>query len=364
MSRSVLYAIVFAVVVELVFLLFPPAAQAHIGAGIVVDRAGRVYFLDTLRSRLWMVEADGRLKSLAENKHGDSLVIGPDGNIYCEDVVSGGIWKITPEGVATEVVPKSKRSTIVGWTYFLTVGADGSFYFVSGHPDQVRLFKIDLSGEGNIFAGSTRGTADGPAREAQFREVRAAAWGADGALYLIDGDSIRKLAADGMVTTLAGGPDEGFSDGTGAAARFHHPSGLSLDTQGNIFVADFYNRRIRKISPAGEVSTLPDVWHAWTPAGVAVTEGELYVLERFGLYDDPSIFFTWFGDFAGNPRVRRISADGSSVLVAKVRGLSREGITTGLLTLAAASILTAVISFVRWLRRRRACRLALKHAAA
>lgn len=364
MSRSVLYAIVVALIIQLVFFLFPPAAQAHIGAGIVVDRAGRVYFLDTMRNVVWTVDAEGRLKLLAEHKHSDSLVLGADGNIYCEDVITGGVWKISPQGVATEVLSKAKRSAIVGWTYFLTVGADGSFYFVSGYPDQVKLHKMSPSGEGTILAGSTRGTADGPAREAQFREVRAAAWGADGALYLIDGDSIRKLAPDGKVTTLAGGPDEGYADGTGAAARFHHPSGLALDAQGNIFVADFGNRRIRKISPAGEVSTVGDAGQAWTPAGVAVAGGDLYVLERFGAYNGPSMLLTWFGDFSGNPRVRKISSDGNTAMLAKVRGLSGLGITTGLLALGAASFLGAVIWFIRWLRRRRMRRLALHHAAA
>ncbi len=359
MSRSVLYAIIIALAISLVFLLFPPAAQAHIGAGIVVDRAGRVYFLDTSRGRVWMVDGAGKLNVLAENKHGDSLVIGPDGNIYCEDVISGGVWKVSSEGSAVEVLPKANRSAIVGWTYFLTVGADGSFYFVSGYPDQVKLLKMDAAGNGHVFAGSTRGMADGPAREAQFREVRAAAWGADGALYLIDGDSIRKLAPDGMVSTLAGGQEEGFADGRGPAVRFHHPSGLSLDAQGNVFVADFYNRRIRKISPSGEVTTLPHAAWAWTPAGIATAGGDLFLLERFGMYNDPSIFFTWFGDFAGNPRVRRISADGTITSIASVRGLSGIGKTTGLLTLGMLAILSAIIWFVRWLLRRRASRRAI-----
>ena len=365
MSRAWLYAIVIALTFQLVFLLFPPAAQAHIGAGIVVDREGRVYFLDTSRARIWMVDAAGRLKILAEHKHSDTLVLDVDGNLYCEDVVSGGVWKISPQGAATEVLSKAKRSAIVGWTYLLTVGADGSFYFVSGYPDQVKLHKMSPSGEGTIFAGSTRGMADGPAREAQFREVRAAAWGADGALYLIDGDSIRKLSSNGIVTTLAGGPDEGFADGMGATARFQHPSGLALDAQGNIFVADHGNRRIRKISPTGEVSTVGDAGQAWTPAGVAVAGGNLYVLERFGVYNGPATFFSWIGDFAGNPRVRRIASDGSAVKLAAVRGLTPFGWFILGLKLAVLLALAALTWTAMWiLRRRRTRRLALRHAAA
>jgi sugar lactone lactonase YvrE len=354
-----LYALVIALVFQLVFFLFPPAAQAHIGAGIVVDRDGRVYFLDTSRGRVWMVDAAGRLKSVAENKHGDALALDANGNLYCEDVISGGVWKISPQGVATEVLSKAKRSAIVGWTYLLTVGADGSFYFVTGYPDQVRLMKMSASGEGVVFAGSTRGTADGSAREAQFREVRAAAWGSDGTLYLIDGDSIRKLAADGRVTTLAGGPEEGFADGTGAAARFHHPSGLSLDTQGNIFVADSENSRIRKITPQGDVSSVMDSGLLWSPAGVAVVGNDLYVLERFGIYNSPSMFFTWIFDLAGNPRVRRITSDGSAVKLAAIHGLSPfgwfiVGLKLGVLLALAALIWIARRLVRRWRVRRSA----------
>ena len=139
MSRTWLYAIVIALMFQLIFFLFPPAAQAHIGAGIVVDRDARVYFLDTSRGRIWMVDTDGRLQSLAEHKHSDTLVLGVDGNLYCEDVMSGGVWKISPQGVATEVLSKAKRSAIVGSTYLLTVGADGAFYLVSGYTDKVKL---------------------------------------------------------------------------------------------------------------------------------------------------------------------------------------------------------------------------------
>jgi len=95
-----------------------------------------------------------------------------------------------------------------------------------------------------------------------------------------------------------------------------------------------------------------------------VAGSDLYVLERFGAYNGPSIFLTWYADFAGNPRVRKISADGSAIFLAKVRGLSGQGITTGVLTLGAVSILGAVIWFVRWFRRRRMSHFALHLAAA
>ena len=109
-----------------------------------------------------------------------------------------------------------------------------------------------LAGDGRI------GARDGAAAQAQFADPYGLAWDPHGMLYVSDGgdnDRIRVLRADGSVATLAGGV-EGFQDGQGAAARFNTPSGLALDTVGNLYVADTGNHAIRKVTPAGVVTTL------------------------------------------------------------------------------------------------------------
>ncbi len=352
MSRSFLRAVFVGALIDLVLLMFSPAAEAHIGAGMVVDREGRIFFLDTLRNRVWKIDVDGRLTLLAEHRHGDALALGADGNIYCEDVITGGVWKITPDGAASEVLSKEKRHAIVGWTYFLNVAPDGSFILVTGYPDQVKLLKMLPSGESSVLAGSFRGTADGLLLSVQFREIRAAAWGTEGSLFLIDANSIRRLAPDSTVTTIAGSAEAGFADGTGPAARFRHPTGLHVAADGTLFVADFGNRRIRKVTPAGEVSTVTQPFSFWTPAGVALAGKNLYVLERFGMYNDYSTFFTWIGDLSGNPRVRRISSDGRTAQIVRVWTLSGIGWTATILPLIELTVLAALIWFARWLLRR------------
>lgn len=109
----------------------------------------------------------------------------------------------------------------------------------------------------STVAGSgSSGSADGSGTSAQFSS---ALWGSavdsSGTLYVSDGTSrIRKILPNGDVSTLAGNGVSGSADGVGSAAQFYGARGISVDSAGNIYVADSGNHCIRKISPAGSVS--------------------------------------------------------------------------------------------------------------
>src|SRR6185369_2209512 len=95
-------------------------------------------------------------------------------------------------------------------------------------------------------------------KQAGFSDPFGVAIAEDGTIYVADaGESnrIRKISPDGNVTTLAGG-NEGFADGIGTSASFNTPSALALGPDGNLYVADTGNNRIRKITPAGQVTTV------------------------------------------------------------------------------------------------------------
>jgi sugar lactone lactonase YvrE len=168
-----------------------------------------------------------------------------------------------------------------------------------------------------IRAGGDWGSADGKGLQASFGDLHGSAfcWGPDGALYLTDhGQRIRKLAADGTVTTVAGGAERKYVDGPAIEARFAYARGIAFDGQGNLYVADSGARRIRKVAPDGTVTTIAGTGKPGfvdgaaleatfdDPVGIAVgSKGTIYVLDHDG----------------DKPRVRKITADGKVETIAK-----------------------------------------------
>lgn len=179
--------------------------------------------------------------------------------------------------------------------------------FVADGGDSNRIRRIDRDGTVSTFAGGREGFADGAATAAAFHTPSALALDRFGNLYVADtgNHAIRKIAPDGSVTTLAGDGQPGDADGKGAAARFHAPVGLAVDKHGNVFVADTYNDRIRRITSEGVVTTIaggarpgnaegPAIGAAFdTPSAIAVgKDGSLFVADT------------------GNNAIRRIGPDG------------------------------------------------------
>jgi sugar lactone lactonase YvrE len=179
-----------------------------------------------------------------------------------------------------------------------------------------RIRRINERGEVKTIAGSTEGFADGFALEAQFNTPSGIAIDKDGNIIIADtsNNRIRKLSADGrLVTAVAGSGVAGFRDGPAGDAQFDGPLGVAVDKQGNIFVADAYNDRIRKITTDGNVITvagagLPGAGDGQglfasfdTPCGIAIDK-------------DDNIFVA----DAGNDAVRKITPQGEVTRVAEV----------------------------------------------
>ena len=139
----------------------------------------------------------------------------------------------------------------------IAVGEDGTIYVAdAGDSNQIR--KITPDGSVTTLAGGREGSADGAGAQASFHTPSGLAIDADGNLYVADtgNNRIRKVTPEGVVSTIAGDGTAGYADGPSAQARFNGPIGVAVDKDGNVYVADSYNDRIRKISKDGQVTTL------------------------------------------------------------------------------------------------------------
>ncbi len=141
--------------------------------------------------------------------------------------------------------------------YGVAIGPDGTVV-VADAGDNDRLRAIHPDGSVSTIAGGREGFRDGPAMTAEFNTPSGIAVDARGNVFIADtgNHAIRKLGADGQVTTLAGTGHPGWRDGPGAQAQFDGPLAVAVDAAGRVLVADSYNHRIRAIAPDGTVTTL------------------------------------------------------------------------------------------------------------
>jgi sugar lactone lactonase YvrE len=161
-----------------------------------------------------------------------------------------------------------------------------------GESNRIRV--ITPAGNVETIAGGSEGFEDGKLTSASFNTPSGLAIDKRGNVIIADtsNNRIRRLDPDGMVTTVAGSGEPGFRDGIGEEARFDGPVGVAVDDDGNIFVADTYNDRIRRIAANGTVSTVAgtgepgyvngraDSAQFDTPCGVAVDrQGNLFIAD-------------------------------------------------------------------------------------
>jgi sugar lactone lactonase YvrE len=141
----------------------------------------------------------------------------------------------------------------------VTKNTDGNLYATDFANNTVR--RITPAGVVSTFAGTAQqcGSADGTGTAASFCGPSGITADTAGNLYVVDSsnDTIRRITPAGVVRTLAGTAQQcGSADGTGSAASFCNPIGITADTAGNLYVTDSRNNTVRKITPAGVVSTL------------------------------------------------------------------------------------------------------------
>ncbi len=191
-------------------------------------------------------------------------------------------------------------------TYAIDQDASGSFTFTAAQ--QVKRLSADLSTVTTLAGGPSNGAADGVGTAARFDNPKGITQDAAGIVYVADTNNhtIRRIALDGTVTTLAGlAGNAGAVDGTGSAARFSQPWGVAIGPDGDLYVAEYANSLIRRVTPAGVVTT-----YAGSTAGFA--EGAA-TSAQFNRPDGVAVAAN--GDVlvadSSNQRIRRILRSGN-----------------------------------------------------
>lgn len=255
------------------------AARFSYMMGVAVDARGNVYVADSHNNLIRKIRADGVVTTLAGTGEVGSVdgkgvtasffnpggvAVDQHGNVYVADTHNSLIRKISPGGQVTTVAGlrpdgvKSRQYDSVRLDNPAGIAVDsvGNVYVADWGYDLIR--KISPEGKMTILAGSGKpGSSDGAGAAASFYLPGGIAVDRNGNLYVSDtyNNRIRKISPAGVVSTLAGKAVKGSADGKGTAASFSHPAGIAVDKNGDIYVADVGNNRIRKISPGGDVTT-------------------------------------------------------------------------------------------------------------
>jgi sugar lactone lactonase YvrE len=284
------------------------AARFRGPSGLAVDAAGTVYVADESDNTIRQISPAGEVTTLAglglDNSLGStdgtgraarfnvlaSAAMGPQGELYAADPLNATIRKITPAGVVSTLAGSAGHSGRVDGTgsaarFYIPSGVAvdnaGTVYVTDSGNNTIR--KVTPAGIVSTLAGTAAvyGSADGTGADAQFFYPYAIAADAAGTLYVteIGNYAIRKITPAGVVTTLAGAAGQpGSADGTGRDARFRSPESITVDATGNVYVSDMGNNAIRKITPAGVVTTLPAT--AFAPGTITVDgAGNLFVAD-------------------------------------------------------------------------------------
>ncbi|HEY6247711.1 MAG TPA: NHL repeat-containing protein [Pyrinomonadaceae bacterium] len=223
------------------------------------------------------------------------VVVGSDGTLYVSDAGdSNRIRKLTREGALLTVAGEKEGFADGIHASFntpsgLALDDQGNLYVADTGNNRIR--KVTTEGVVSTLAGNgSAGYADGPASSAEFNGPIGLAVDSQNSIYVADtyNDRIRKITADGFVTTVAGSEGLGYRDGPASSSQFDTPCGIVIKADGTLIVADTGNGRLRQISPSGDVTTLGVIFNAdpnrnWlrSPIGLALThDGFLYVTEH------------------------------------------------------------------------------------
>lgn len=282
----------------LLFVLVGTRATAHPGSGIVVDKNGQVYFTDTGQG-VWKIDKQGKLTYIPSSLF-HWMAIDEIG-YFAESQKSFGEWfeRVTSQS--------SKPALIMCSDFPLTVNRDGNIYYANTRHSSAKIIRRTPDGKETVLAA-----------DKVFEYINGIAAGPDGSLYVTeashdDASTIRKITMNGTVSIIATFAGKTGGKDLPAGTVPSYCRGLAVDSMGVGYVAATGSRSIIKVTPRGDVSTILQEPSPWSPTGVAVFRGEVYVLEWHDVApSQEEVRKAWI------PRVRKIGRDGKITTLATV----------------------------------------------
>jgi sugar lactone lactonase YvrE len=287
-------------------------ARFYFPKGIITDNNGNFYVADTENYRVRKIDSNGNVTTLGDTNvifsNPFGLVRDSNGNIYFSEANGSKIRKINTSGNVTIFAGSSQGFNNAQGTNArfaiplgMAIDSNNNIYVAEGSNHKIR--KIDTSGNVTTFAGSSSGFNDAQGTSAQFSSPSGIAIGPDGNFYVADSSNnrIRKIDTSGNVTTVAGTTTSGSTNANGTNAKFSFPVGIAVGNDGVIYVAETGNNRIRKIDTSGNVTTLTGSTSGY--ADGALTSAKFNVPQALTVASDGNVYVA---DTVNN-RIRKIS---------------------------------------------------------
>ena len=259
-------------------------SQFNNPGGVAMDSSGNIYIADTADNTIREIAAGGTVSTFAGspgisgNADGNGtnaffnapqgIAVDSSGNVYVADTGNDTIRKITSAGVVSTLAGEagnagSANGLGTNAQFYapegLAVDASGNIFVADTWNDTIR--EVSPSGSVTTIAGSPGnfGSTNATGTNALFYEPGGVAVDGSDDVFVADAgnDAIREISAGGAVTTLAGSIGNfGYTNGTGTSALFNAPQGIAIDSSGNLYVADYLNNAIRKVTSSGIVTTV------------------------------------------------------------------------------------------------------------